>query len=106
VAVVPDGRQDHPRSGKVVAGIDGSFTSWHALRWAATEAQYRGAELRVVDVAFLRPGTLPGDLSPGEGQMLARMLGAVLVGPLAGVTASVDPEPAYRRTAGDRGGSG
>ena len=93
VAVVPDGRQDHPRSGKVVAGIDGSFTSWHALRWAATEAQYRGAELRVVDVAFLRPGTLPGDLPPGEGQMLARMLGAVLVGPLAGVTASVDQSP-------------
>jgi nitroimidazol reductase NimA-like FMN-containing flavoprotein (pyridoxamine 5'-phosphate oxidase superfamily)/nucleotide-binding universal stress UspA family protein len=87
----------------VVAGIDGSFTSWHALRWAAAEARYRGAELRVVDVAFLRPGALPGDLPPGEGQMLARMLGEVLVGPLAGVTASVDPEPAYRRTAGHRG---
>ena len=103
VAVMRDGLQDHPRSGKVVVGIDGSFTSWNALRWAATEAQYRDAELRVVRAAFLRPGTLPGDLSPGEGQMLARMLGAVLVGPLAGVTVSVDPEPAYRRTAGDRG---
>ena len=35
--------------------------------------------------------------------MLARMLDEVLVGPLAGVTASVDPEPAYRHTFGDRG---
>ena len=103
VAVVRDGRHEHPRPGKVVAGVDGSFTSWDALRWAATEAQYRGAELKVVHVAFLRPGMLPQDLPPGEGQMLARMLGEVLVGPLAGVTASVDPEPAYRHTFGDRG---
>ena len=103
VAVVQEGRHDHPRPGKVVVGIDGSFTSWDALRWAATEARYRDAELKVVDVAFLRPGTLPRDLSHDEGQMLARMLGEVLVGPLAGVTASVDPEPAYRHTFGDRG---
>jgi nucleotide-binding universal stress UspA family protein/nitroimidazol reductase NimA-like FMN-containing flavoprotein (pyridoxamine 5'-phosphate oxidase superfamily) len=101
VAVVQDGRHDHPRSGTVVVGIDGSFTSWDALRWAATEARYRDAELKVVGVAFLRPGTLPGDLPHDEGQMLARMLGEVLVGPLAGVTASVDPEPAYRHTSGD-----
>ena len=99
VAVVQDGRHGHPRSGKVVVGIDGSFTSRDALRWAATEARYRDAELKVVDVAFLRPGILPHD----EGQMLARMLGEVLAGPLAGVTASVDPEPAYRHTFGDRG---
>jgi uncharacterized protein len=103
VAVVQDGRHEHPRSGTVVVGIDGSFTSWDALRWAATEARYRDAELKVVDVAFLRPGTLPGDLPHDEGQMLARMLGEVLVGPLAGVTASVDPEPAYRHTFGDPG---
>ena len=103
VAVVQDGRHEHPRSGKVVVGIDGSFTSWDALRWAATEARYRDAELKVVDVAFLRPGMLPGILPHDEGQMLARMLGEVLVGPLAGVTASVDPEPAYRHTFGDRG---
>jgi nucleotide-binding universal stress UspA family protein len=51
VAVVPDGRHDQPRSGKVAVGIDGSFTSWDALRWAATEARYRGAELKVVHVA-------------------------------------------------------
>ena len=60
VAVVQDGRHEHPRPGKVVVGIDGSFTSWDALRWAATEARYRDAELKVVDVAFLRPGMLPG----------------------------------------------
>ena len=101
MAVVQDGRHGHPRSGKVVVGIDGSFTSWDALRWAATEARYRGAELRVVDVAFLQPGTLPGNLPHNGGQMLARMLGEVLVGPLAEVTASVDPEPAYRHTSGD-----
>ena len=103
VAVVQDGRHEHPRSGTVVVGIDGSFTSWDALRWAATEARYRDAELKVVDVAFLRPGMLPGILPHDEGQVLARMLGEVLVGPLAGVTASVDPEPAYRHTFGDRG---
>ena len=103
VAVVRDGRHEHPRSGKVVVGIDDSFTSRDALRWAGTEAQYRDAELKVVHVAFLRPGMLPQDLSHGEGQMLARMLGEVLVGPLAGVTVSVDPEPAYRRAFGDRG---
>jgi uncharacterized protein len=102
VVVVQDGRHGHPRSGKVVVGIDGSFTSWDALRWAATEARYRGAELKVVDVAFLQPGTLPGNLSPDEGQILTRMLGEVLSGPLAGVTASVDPEPAYRHASGDR----
>ena len=101
VAVVQDGH-NHPRSGKVVVGIDGSFTSWNALRWAAAEAKYRDAELRVVRAAFLRPGTLPRDVSPDEGQMLTHMLGEVLVGPLAGVTASVDPEPAYRHTPGDR----
>jgi len=101
VAVVQDGWHDHPRSGKVVVGIDGSFTSWDALRWAATEARYRGAELKVVHVAFPQPGTLPGNLPPDEGQMLARMLGEVLVGPLAGVTAGVDPEPAYRHASGD-----
>jgi uncharacterized protein len=101
VAVVQDRRHDHPRPGKVAVGIDGSFTSWDALRWAATEAQYRGAELKLVHVAFLRSGTLPRNLPQDEGQMLARMLGEVLVGPLAGVTASVAPEPAYRRTSGD-----
>jgi nucleotide-binding universal stress UspA family protein len=98
VAVVRDGRHEHPRSGKVVVGIDDSFTAWHALRWAATEAQYRDAELKVVHVAFLRPGMLPQDLSHDEGQTLAHMLGEVLIGPLAGVTISVDPEPAYRHT--------
>ena len=36
--------------------------------------------------------------------MLARMLGEVLAGPLAEVTASGDPEPAHRYISGDRGG--
>jgi len=103
VAVVREGQHEHRRSGKIVVGIEGSFTSRDALRWAATEAQYRGAELNVAHVAFLRPGTAPGGLSHDEGQMLARMLGEILVGPLAGVTASIDPEPRYRHTAGDRG---
>jgi len=103
VAVVREGQHQHPRSGKVVVGIDDSFTSRDALRWAATEAQYRGAELNVVPVAFLRPGSVPWDLSHDEGQMPARVLGEILVGPLAGVTASVDPEPGYRHTVGDRG---
>ena len=103
VAVVREGQHKNPRSGKVVAGIDDSFTSRDALCWAATEAQYRGVELKVVLAAFLRPGTMPGDPSHDEGQMLARMLGEILVGPLAGVTASIDPEPGYRHTFHDRG---
>ena len=103
VAVVREGQHKNPRSGKVVAGIDDSFTSRDALCWATTEAQYRGVELKVVHAAFLRPGTMPGDPLHDEGQMLARMLGEILVGPLAGVTASIDPEPGYRHTFHDRG---
>jgi uncharacterized protein len=104
VAVVREGQHGHPRSGTVVAGIDDSVTSRDALCWAATEAQYRGAGLKVVPVASLRPGTVSGDPSHDEGQLLAGMLGEILVGPLAGVTASVDPEPGYRHTFGDRRG--
>ena len=103
VAVVRQGQYGRPRSGTVVAGIDGSVTSRDALRWAATEAQYRGAELKVVPVASLRPGTVSGDPPHDEGKLLARMLGEILAGPLAGVTASVDPEPGYRHTVGGRG---
>ena len=103
VAVVREGQHKYSRSGKVVAGIDDSFTSRDALCWAATEAQYRGAELKVVLAAFLRPGTMPGDPLHDDGQMLARILGETLVGPRAGVTASIDPEPGYRHTFGDRG---
>jgi len=104
VAVVRHGQHEHPRPGKVVVGIDDSFTCWDALHWAATEAQYRGAELKVVHVAFLRPGTMTGDLSHDDGQMLARILGEILVGPLARVRASIDPEPGHRHSFGDRGG--
>jgi nucleotide-binding universal stress UspA family protein/nitroimidazol reductase NimA-like FMN-containing flavoprotein (pyridoxamine 5'-phosphate oxidase superfamily) len=104
VAVVREGQHGHPRAGTVVAGIDDSVTSRDALCWAAAEALYRGAELKVVPVASLRPGTASGDRSHEEGQMLARMLGEILVGPLAGVMASVDPEPRYRHTFGDQGG--
>ncbi len=103
VAVVREREHKNPRSGQVVAGIDDSFTSRDALRWAATEAQYRGVELKVVLAPFLRPGTMPGDPLPDEGQILARILGEILVGPLAGVTASIDPEPGYRHTFHDRG---
>jgi nucleotide-binding universal stress UspA family protein/nitroimidazol reductase NimA-like FMN-containing flavoprotein (pyridoxamine 5'-phosphate oxidase superfamily) len=103
VAVVREGQHEHPRSGKVVVGIDDSLACRDTLRWAATEAQYRGAELNVVHGAFLRPGTMPWDRSHDEGQMLARILGEILAGPLAGVRASVDAEPGYRHTFGDRG---
>lgn len=36
------------RGGRVVVGVDGSASSSDALRWAATEARVRGAELDVV----------------------------------------------------------
>jgi uncharacterized protein len=109
-------RQDHEErrdSGRIVVGIDDSFTSREALRWAATESQFRGAELKIVHSAFLRPGTTqptppdkgrprrpqqegvlserwPWLLSCVEGEMLARVLGEILVGPLAAVKFTVD----------------
>jgi hypothetical protein len=46
---------------------------------------------------------MPRDLSHDEGQMLARVLGEILVGPLAGVTASIDPESRYRHAVAGRG---
>lgn len=34
----------------VTAGVDGSTTALHAARWAAAEAEFRGAPLRLVYV--------------------------------------------------------
>jgi len=51
---------------RIVVGVDGSETSRHALRWAAEEAQSRGAELHVVhawDVGSLGAGV---GLTPGR----------------------------------------
>lgn len=89
VAVVRGKQNERPRSGIVAVGIDDSFTSREALRWAANEALYRGAELKVIHVAALLPGTMPWDLSYEIGQMMGYMLGEILVGPLAGVRASI-----------------
>lgn len=53
---------------RVVAGIDGSPAAETAIRWAATEAAARGAELRLVH-AFVWPlfhvPVGPSDLAPG-----------------------------------------
>src|SRR4029077_9276640 len=40
----------------IVAGTDGSEESLRAVGWAATEAALRGAPLRIVGPAELRPG--------------------------------------------------
>lgn len=49
----------------IVAGVDGSATALHAVRWAAREAARRKAPLRLVHVSYLMPEAarhLPDDL--------------------------------------------
>jgi nucleotide-binding universal stress UspA family protein len=44
------GARSRSAKGRVVVGIDGSEASLRALRWAAEEAEARGADLEVVHV--------------------------------------------------------
>jgi nucleotide-binding universal stress UspA family protein len=43
----------------IVAGVDGSISALHAVRWAAREAEQRQAPLRLVHVATLMPPGYP-----------------------------------------------
>jgi nucleotide-binding universal stress UspA family protein len=49
--------------GRVVVGVDGSKESHRALRWAARDAQRRGAELQVVYVHEAKLGYNPYEVS-------------------------------------------
>ncbi len=48
----------------VVVGVDGSESALHAVRWAAGEAQRRGAPLRLVHVCYLAPVRHPKQIAP------------------------------------------
>jgi nucleotide-binding universal stress UspA family protein len=65
-------------AGTIVVGVDGSEPSHAALRWAAEEAELRGAELRAVHVwAFVppapigEPGLMPMPAGDYAGQLEA-----------------------------------
>ncbi len=48
----------------VVVGVDGSESAMNAVRWAAREAQRRGAPLRLLHVSHLAPVRHPRQISP------------------------------------------
>jgi nucleotide-binding universal stress UspA family protein len=46
---------NHPAEHAVVVGVDGSASASRAVRWAAREAERRGAHLRLAHVGHLVP---------------------------------------------------
>jgi len=65
VVVVHSSRGGSPR-GPIVVGVDGSRASVDALAWAASEADLRGAELRVIHAWEPVPEQLAGRLGIGD----------------------------------------
>jgi nucleotide-binding universal stress UspA family protein len=92
VAAVREGQDRPPRSGMIVAGVDGSFTSRDALRWAAAEALHRKARLKVVHTVVPMPRTSPWAQGQAH-EMLTSMLAEILTGPLEKVAVSVETGP-------------
>lgn len=103
VAAVRPGQEGPARFGTVLVGVDDSFTSRDALRWAAAEALHRDALLRVVPtLPAPAPGVLqrPWRTAHEAGEMAGNMLAAALTGPLAAVKASIDAAAAGAGTGG------
>lgn len=96
VAAVRQGQDGPPRFGTVLVGIDDSFTSRDALRWAAIEALHRDALLKVVPATPApAPGVLvrPWRTAHEAGEMAGDLLAAALTGPLAAVRVTVEAVP-------------
>jgi nucleotide-binding universal stress UspA family protein len=83
VVVVGDG--EHPTSGPVVVGVDGSEFGTHALRFALAEAAVRNTSVRAV-TAY--DGAHPA--AQGDPELLARMRADVEAESAATITRALD----------------
>ena len=92
VVAVRESQDRPPQFGMLVVGVDDSFTSADALRWAAAETLYRKARLKVVHTVVPMPRTSPWAQGRAR-EMLTHMLSEILVGPLAKVPVSIDTGP-------------
>jgi nucleotide-binding universal stress UspA family protein len=82
---------DEEPTARVVVGVDGSEHSARAARWAAGEAQARGAALTVVHALHLPTGAaLP--LEPPQYAAKARAHGGELLGAVAGTLRAEFPK--------------
>ena len=99
VAAVREGQDGEGRRGRVVVGVDDSFTSRDALSWAAAEAVRRKARLTVIHAVVPMPRTAA--LAQGEArEMISQLLAETLTGPLADVPVTIDTRPAAGRASG------
>jgi nucleotide-binding universal stress UspA family protein len=99
VAAVRDGQEGAERRGRVVVGVDDSFTARDALSWAAAEAERRRARLTVVHAVVPMPRTAAW--MQGEArEMISQLLSETLTGPLAEVPVTIDTRPANGRASG------
>ena len=94
VAVVPPTAGDGDRpSGRIVAGVDGSPSSYDALRWAAIEARRRSARLDIVHAWVIPELLVPtGAMFVGEAEELERASASVLDTAAAWLTSTLEED--------------